>query len=124
MRCVCLVEKGGFVRNKRVNGVLAVSRALGDGSLHPFVSPEPHILVTALLPATSSPELLILACDGIWDVLSDQDAADLLASGAGDAGAAANLLKDRALALNSTGAMLYPPPFFFFYQVMRPVCVG
>lgn len=92
------------MRNKRVNGVLAVSRALGDGSLHPYVSAEPHIAVTALLPATSAPELLILACDGVWDVMSDQEAADLLlASGVGDATVAANLLKDRALTLNSTG---------------------
>lgn len=97
------LEKGGHVRNKRVNGVLAVSRALGDGSLHPVVSAEPYIAVTQLDPSSSSPELLILACDGVWDVMSDQDAANLLQPLGADATAAASLLKDRAFALNSTG---------------------
>lgn len=99
------IEKGGYVRNKRVNGVLAVSRALGDGSLHPCVSPEPYITITALQAASAAPELLILACDGVWDVLSDQDSAELLLPVASDATAAATLLKDRSFTLNSTGVL-------------------
>jgi protein phosphatase 1L len=55
----------------RVNGILAVSRALGDKHLHPYVIAEPEITVRALDPQD---EFLILACDGIWDVLDNQSA--------------------------------------------------
>lgn len=102
------------MRNKRVNGVLAVSRALGDGSLHPLVSAEPYIAVTSLAPS-ALPELLVLACDGVWDVMADQDAADLLLPVASDATAAAQLLKDKALSLNSLGMEFVFFSFFFFF---------
>jgi len=36
---------GGYVSDQRVLGALAVSRALGDFSLHPYVSAEPYICV-------------------------------------------------------------------------------
>jgi protein phosphatase PTC1 len=90
------------VRNRRVNGVLAVSRALGDGSLHPYVSAEPYVSAT---PLEEGDTMLILACDGVWDVLSDQDAVDLLA-GQTDPQAAAIMLRDKAFEKNSTGTFL------------------
>mmetsp|Transcript_22595 Transcript_22595/g.31835 ORF Transcript_22595/g.31835 Transcript_22595/m.31835 type:complete len:422 (+) Transcript_22595:86-1351(+) len=73
-----IVDAGGFIgRNKRVNGVLAISRALGDHMLkeNDVVSAVPHTSETVLTNADSH---LILACDGVWDVLSDQEAADLV----------------------------------------------
>ena len=61
----------------RVNGRLALARAFNDGSIlgnsgHYAVSAKPKISKLSL-PSTSSPILLIQACDGIWDVASSQD---------------------------------------------------
>jgi len=68
---------GGFVMETgRVNGVLAVSRGLCDFYLHPFVSREPYIAP----PLELSPldDFLIVACDGVWDVLSDNMAVSIV----------------------------------------------
>ena len=53
----------------RVEGVLAISRALGDSCLKPYVSAEPRITEGTL---GSENDLAILACDGVWDVLSPE----------------------------------------------------
>ncbi|KAJ4453622.1 putative protein phosphatase 2C [Paratrimastix pyriformis] len=68
---------GGFVSDSRVLGTLSVSRALGDFFLHPYVTAEPYITVTEFSPAD---EFLLLACDGVWDVLSDEMACAIVAS--------------------------------------------
>lgn len=71
---------GGTVMIQRVNGSLAVSRALGDyeyknvegrGPCEQLVSPEPEVFV--LDRDEENDEFLILACDGIWDVMSNED---------------------------------------------------
>lgn len=59
----------------RVNGMLAVSRALGDKSLAPYVIPHPEIIQRTLLPQD---EFVIIACDGVWDVLSNQEAVNIV----------------------------------------------
>lgn len=67
---------GGFIgRESRVNGVLAVSRAFGDITLHPYVSCEPFV---SSIPLSNEEEFLILACDGVWDVINDQMAVDIV----------------------------------------------
>lgn len=67
---------GGFVtRFDRVNGLLAVSRAFGDHLLKPAVSCEPYQTKHELDKTT---KFMILACDGIWDVISDQEACDFV----------------------------------------------
>lgn len=53
----------------RVQGILAISRALGDSCLKPYVSPEPRISEGIL---GSENDLAVLACDGVWDVLSPE----------------------------------------------------
>ena len=57
----------------RVNGMLAVSRALGDFFLQPHVSPEPEIQQFDF-NGNHNDVLLILACDGLWDCISDEEA--------------------------------------------------
>ncbi|KAL1535584.1 protein-serine/threonine phosphatase [Salvia divinorum] len=67
-------EAGGRViywDGPRVLGVLAMSRAIGDSYLKPYVIPEPEVTVT---DRTAEDECLILASDGLWDVVSDQTA--------------------------------------------------
>lgn len=59
---------------ERVMGVLAVSRAIGDHYLRPFVIAEPEVTI---LGRSDEDELLLLASDGLWDVLSNQEACSL-----------------------------------------------
>ncbi|KAG0338690.1 Protein phosphatase 2C 1 [Podila horticola] len=70
-----ILDVGGFVMNNRVNGVLAVTRALGDSSMKEFVIGAPYTTRTEMGPDNP---YLILACDGLWDVCSDQEAVDLI----------------------------------------------
>lgn len=73
-----IYNAGGWVEFNRVNGNLALSRALGDFLFkrNQLIPPEQQI-VTAL-PEVSVHDLsedwdfLVLACDGIWDVLTNQ----------------------------------------------------
>jgi len=58
----------------RVEGVLAVGRAIGDQYLKKWVIPDPEIRHHEL---TSEDVALVLATDGVWDVLSNQDVADI-----------------------------------------------
>ena len=50
----------------RVNGGLAISRAIGDKKLKPYVSAEPEIRVIDL---TGSEHFVVMGCDGLWDVV-------------------------------------------------------
>jgi protein phosphatase 1L len=59
----------------RVEGVLAVTRAIGDRRLKKYVSAVPEIQERKL---QSDDEFLILATDGVWDVLSSQEAVDVI----------------------------------------------
>jgi serine/threonine protein phosphatase PrpC len=54
----------------RVNGNLALSRAIGDRSERPAVTARPDISVQALTP---DDDFLVLATDGLWDVMSTVD---------------------------------------------------
>ena len=47
---------------------MAVTRAIGDSQLFPFVSPEPYISVTEL---RDDDEFIVIACDGLFDVFPD-----------------------------------------------------
>ncbi|ERM94939.1 probable protein phosphatase 2C 24 isoform X1 [Amborella trichopoda] len=53
----------------RVLGVLAMSRAIGDRYLKPYITSEPEITITDITP---DDECLILASDGLWDVLPNE----------------------------------------------------
>ena len=50
-----------------------------DTLIAPIIAAEPHVSIIDL-PLITSPDFpfLILACDGVWDVLSDQEAVDLI----------------------------------------------
>ncbi|MCO5549255.1 hypothetical protein L7F22_002722 [Adiantum nelumboides] len=58
----------------RVAGLLALSRALGDRYLKQYVISEPDVLC---VPWTNDDECLILASDGLWDVVSNETACDV-----------------------------------------------
>lgn len=102
--------------NNRVNGVLAVTRSLGDCVMKEFVVGNPYTTETDL---TAQDDFLILACDGVsiheetrlvdilligfqlWDVCDDQDAVDLIKD-IKDPQEASQKLLDHALANFST----------------------
>ncbi|KAL1998349.1 hypothetical protein VTN02DRAFT_6356 [Thermoascus thermophilus] len=94
-----IANAGGLILNNRVNGVLAVTRALGDAYLKDLVTGHPYTTETVIQPDVD--EFLILACDGLWDVCSDQEAVDLIRH-IPDAQEASKVLVDHALARFST----------------------
>lgn len=58
----------------RIQGCLAVSRSIGDAHLKQWVSAEPETKLVRIQPQH---ELLILASDGLWDKVSNQEAVDM-----------------------------------------------
>ncbi|EAA27462.1 hypothetical protein GE21DRAFT_4762 [Neurospora crassa] len=71
-----IANAGGLILNNRVNGVLAVTRALGDTYIKDLVTGHPYTTETVIQPDWD--EFMIIACDGLWDVCSDQEAVDLV----------------------------------------------
>jgi protein phosphatase PTC1 len=92
-----IMDAGGFVMNNRFNGVLAVTRSLGDSAMKDFVVGAPYTTETEL---SVHDEFLIIACDGVrpvhyfsgclfrdihdlcawqlWDVTEDQEVINLV----------------------------------------------
>jgi len=81
-----IIASGGFVDFGRVNGTLAVSRAFGDISYKDNKSkPAQEQAVTAVpeikrenidlneVKTSSEVSFLVLACDGIWDVMKNEE---------------------------------------------------
>jgi serine/threonine protein phosphatase PrpC len=107
---------GGFVKSKRVDGDLAVSRGLGDFSYKSIeglpvreqkVIPVPEFVVYPRDP--SRDEFLVLACDGIWDVATNEECTDfvqnLLEEGESDLGLICEEALDTCLEKNSRDNM-------------------
>jgi len=79
-----IMTAGGRVEDGRVNGNLALSRALGDfpykrnSSLGPeaqMITADPDVTCHEI---TEEDEFLVLACDGIWDCLYSQEIVDFV----------------------------------------------
>ncbi|KAL1844393.1 hypothetical protein VTJ49DRAFT_72 [Mycothermus thermophilus] len=94
-----IANAGGLILNNRVNGVLAVTRALGDSYMKDLVTGHPYTTETVIQPEID--EFILIACDGLWDVCTDQEAIDLVRD-IHDPVAAAKLLVDHALSRFST----------------------
>ncbi|CAN4128415.1 unnamed protein product [Withania somnifera] len=75
--CARIEAVGGKViqwNGHRVFGVLAMSRSIGDRYLKPWIIPHPEVM---FIPRTKDDECLILASDGLWDVLTNEEVCDL-----------------------------------------------
>lgn len=77
------IEKAkGFVEDNRVNGILNLSRSLGDLEYkkNPDLKPDEQLVISR--PDIKEEEIkadsdfLLIACDGIWDCLTSQKACD------------------------------------------------
>jgi len=106
-----IAQAGGFCWRNRVLGVLAVTRSLGDQLLKEYVIAEPTVRETNI-PFTSSSgqnnkesseqSFVILACDGLWDVISDQEAVDLVRGFKGEKNAVSKRLVQEGLTRGTT----------------------
>ena len=71
-------EAGGMVYHvgvPRVNGILAVSRAIGDAELKKWVISDPEIRTVL---RSKSQRFILLATDGLWDVFSNHEAVQFI----------------------------------------------
>ncbi|KAK9666510.1 hypothetical protein RND81_14G189800 [Saponaria officinalis] len=89
-------ERGGFVSQKpgnvpRVDGVLAMTRAFGDGKLKEHITAEPDVRVEKV---DADAKFIVLASDGIWKVLSNEEACDCIRELDEAQSAAEELVKD------------------------------
>ena len=104
---------GGWIHNRRLHGVLAVARAFGDVeyksmkhlwgrefTCDPLIA-APDVRFEPLRPED---EFLVLACDGVWDVMTNRDAVNFVRRRLvrhGDVQRAARELQDKAGELHS-----------------------
>ena len=98
---------GGFVSFIgcwRAMGILAMSRAIGDLFLKPYVSAEPDVRA---MPIVAADEFIVLASDGVYDVLNNEQVVQIARSAASPE-EAAQLLTESAYVAgsldNATGA--------------------
>lgn len=66
-----------FIGTWRVNGNLSVSRAIGDAKDKKYVIGEGDVSHTTM---TGTEDYLVVACDGIWDVVDDQELVECIGS--------------------------------------------
>lgn len=91
-------DAGGYVFGKKVGGQLSVTRAFGDHHLKECgVISDPYYREIELEKGDSH---MIVACDGLWDVISDQKAVDVLLKTDTAQAASSKLLK---MALETSG---------------------
>ena len=110
-------QAGGFLFKGRVLGVLAVTRSLGDHCMKDFVIARPYYqqmtIDKEVVPSESKssensnaqnnlPTVLILACDGLWDVIQDQEAVDLALAFNGEKEDVAQFLVEEAMRRGSS----------------------
>ena len=128
-----ILAAGGFVADGRVKGSLALSRAIGDIGFKqtPGIGPEAQ-MVTALPdvrvePLRQGDEFLVLACDGIWDVMTSQQVVDFVRErlGLGHApSAVCAALCDACMAPNTGGMGLGCDNMSVVVCVFKPAALG
>jgi adenylate cyclase len=92
-------ETGGFITdNDRVQGIIGVPRALGDKGLKKYLSSDPYLSSRKI---TEDDLYCVIACDGVWDVLSNEAVAELLDPTL-SCSQNARKIRDCAFALSST----------------------
>lgn len=88
---------GGFVLNDRLQGVLEISRTLGDGEFKRYICTEPFVSECQRVDGAK----VVLACDGVWDVMGDPTAAKIAFEN-DDPSVAASAIVDQAIKNHTT----------------------
>ncbi|SCU82932.1 LAMI_0C01398g1_1 [Lachancea mirantina] len=101
-------QAGGLIMKSRVNGMLAVTRSLGDKFFDSLVVGNPF---TTSVEITTTDRFLIIACDGLWDVVEDQKACEMIKN-LTDANEAAKKLVRYALENGTTDNVTVMVVFF------------
>jgi len=113
------IEKaGGFVLRNRVLGILSVTRSLGDQCMKEFVIARPYTASFEIDLSTSdsglnsrsshdknkciSDNFLMIACDGVWDVIEDDEVVGIISNSKAEKKAIAQTFCDEALKREST----------------------
>jgi len=113
-----ILAAGGTVVKDRLHGILAVSRAFGDAEHKrplaaeiwgkPFAADpctsEPEVTVEVVAAGPGRDEFVVIACDGVWDVMSSGQAVAFVRRKLlehRDVGRAAVELAEKALALGT-----------------------
>ena len=107
-------EAGGFVLRGRVLGILAVARSFGDHSLKQFVSARPHITITEIRPEH---DFLALCCDGVFDVMENDDVVRFIAEHSVDGTTFCSTL---SLSFNVLELVLKPMVTYIYMSLNRP----
>lgn len=86
-----ILTAGGFVQSGRVNGILSLSRAFGDFAFKDMTLKPEDMAITALpdvlhTELTPQDEFVIIACDGVWDMMSNEKAVDFVRNEVSDHG--------------------------------------
>ncbi|EFQ29100.1 protein phosphatase 2C [Colletotrichum graminicola M1.001] len=82
-----ITAAGGFVDFGRVNGNLALSRAIGDFEFKKSAELSPEAQIVTAFPDVETHEIsdddefLVIACDGIWDCQSSQAVVEFVRRG-------------------------------------------
>lgn len=88
---VLVRERGGSIQRVngvyRVNGTLAITRSLGDANLSPVLSREAFVIPLSMDEVhqlcghvtEDEPCFVIIASDGLWDTMSNDEAVELVA---------------------------------------------
>lgn len=130
-----IVNAGGFVQMDRVDGDLAVSRAFGDFQYKQNADMGPKLQKVSACPdikiVNRSPEdeVLVLACDGLWDVFTSEEAIDeireLFLAGERDIGLIAEEMLDLSLIKGSRdniSAVVHQFPGAVMGSKDEPIC--
>eukprot|EP00731_Ephydatia_muelleri_P023649 Em0015g1232a len=104
----------------RVNGNLSVSRAIGDGPDKKFVTSDADVVCHEM---DGTEDYVVIACDGLWDVLSGQEVMrcvyNYLSTGGTKPGVAKALV-DAACKEGSTDNITVIVIFFSSFQLVEP----
>eukprot|EP01107_Rhizomastix_libera_P000150 TRINITY_DN1028_c0_g1_i2.p1 TRINITY_DN1028_c0_g1~~TRINITY_DN1028_c0_g1_i2.p1 ORF type:complete len:314 (-),score=89.04 TRINITY_DN1028_c0_g1_i2:61-1002(-) len=79
-----ILKAGGYITNGRVNGNLNLCRAIGDQDYKKDATLPPKDQIITAYPdvkevkITDEDEFVVLGCDGVWDVLSNQQCVDFV----------------------------------------------
>ncbi|XP_065890179.1 protein phosphatase 1E-like [Dysidea avara] len=104
----------------RVDGHLSVSRAIGDAEHKPTITSEPDV---ASIKLDGTEDYLVLACDGIWDVIKPRHVPQLVythLTAGGSKESVAKSLIDHAKAEGSSDNMTVIVVFFDTFELIEP----
>ena len=93
-----IIRQGGVIFDERIYGQLMLSRCFGDWGIKKYgVIVSPHV---AKIELSSDDLFLIIATDGVWDVLSDEEIINLTSSNSNSLEISKNIIVE-ALRRNS-----------------------